>query len=101
MNPSEHHLSRITTQRAVNRQTATPTPATSALRRIASRAWVALHNAALLLRIAALSYVIWDTERYLREVAEDGLIESLSLSAFRAQLEADRVKRAVLRSRLL
>jgi hypothetical protein len=97
VNPSEHHILPSTTLRAVSQQAS----ATSALRRIVGRAWAALHNTGLLLRIAALSYVIWDTERYLREVAEDGLIESLSLSAFKAQLEADRVKRAVLRSRQL
>lgn len=53
-------------------------------------------NAALRMRIAFLSYVIWETETYLQQAASDGLQESLSLREFRTQLATYRVKRAVL-----
>lgn len=43
-----------------------------------------------------LHYTIWETEHYLRDCERDGLVESLSLADFRAQLEAMRVELATL-----
>ena len=41
-------------------------------------------------------YQIWETEHYLRDCERDGLVESLSLTDFRAQLAALRVRLAAL-----
>lgn len=46
-----------------------------------------------------LRYTIWETECYLRACDADGLVDSLSLRDFRAQLEAMRVQLADLQPR--
>jgi hypothetical protein len=46
-----------------------------------------------------LRYTIWETEGYLRACERDGLVDSLSLTDFRAQLEAQRVELAALQPR--
>lgn len=52
-----------------------------------------------LLQRGWLVYTIHETERYLRACERDGLVHSLSLADFRAQLEAQRVQLALLQSR--
>ena len=49
-----------------------------------------------LLRRGWLLYTIHETEAYLRACERDGLVHSLSLRDFRAQLEAQRVQLALL-----
>lgn len=41
-----------------------------------------------------LRWCIWEAEHHLRECAADGLIDSLSLRAFRGQIDEDRVRLA-------
>lgn len=55
-----------------------------------------LSSAWNLLQRAWLHYTIWETEHYLRDCARDGLVSSLSLTDFRAQLCAMRVQLAAL-----
>lgn len=44
-----------------------------------------------------LLLVVWDTRRYLQECASDGLLQSLSLTAFRDQLDRDVARADALR----
>lgn len=52
-----------------------------------------------LLQRGWLRYTIHETECYLRACERDGLVHSLSLTDFRAQLEAQRVELAALQPR--
>jgi hypothetical protein len=52
-----------------------------------------------LLQRGWLRYTIHETEAYLRACERDGLVNSLSLTDFRAQLEAQRVQLADLQPR--
>jgi hypothetical protein len=45
-----------------------------------------------------LRYVIWETEHWLRDCANDGLRDGTNLRLVRAQLEADRVSLALLQA---
>lgn len=56
---------------------------------LASRAWRRL-------RCAWLQLLIWDTERYIDECARHGISDTLSLWEFRRQIEAMRVRLALL-----
>lgn len=67
------------------------------LRRAAAvLAWIAAWplRAAYLLFLLA---VVWDTQRYLAACRKDGLIHSLSLTAFNAQLDDDIARAETLR----
>lgn len=56
---------------------------------LARRAWIAL-------RIALLRWMLAADEAYIRECAEEGLLDSLSLRAWRDQTQATRVRIALL-----
>lgn len=47
-----------------------------------------------------LRWTIWEAESHLRECAADGLIESLSIRAFRGQIDQDRVRLAEVHRRM-
>lgn len=47
-----------------------------------------------------LRWTIWEAESHLRECAADGLIDSLSIRAFRGQIDQDRVRLAEVHRRM-
>ena len=47
-----------------------------------------------------LRWTIWEAETHLRECAKDGLIDSLSIRAFRGQIDQDRVRLAEVHRRM-
>lgn len=57
--------------------------------------WPALAIYAVFLR-----WCIWEAEDHLRACAEDGILEGISLRAFQAQIDADRVRLADVRRRM-
>jgi hypothetical protein len=50
------------------------------------------------LRALFLRYVIWETEHWLRDCENEGFTDGLNLRLIRAQLEADRVRLALLQA---
>ena len=50
------------------------------------------------LRAMFLRYLIWETEHWLRDCENEGLTDGLNLRLIRAELEADRVRLALLQA---
>jgi hypothetical protein len=59
-----------------------------------------VNKAIVCVRLAAIDYQISSTQQYLHECDRDGLIDSLSLRYFRADMDALIVRRAALLRRL-
>jgi hypothetical protein len=54
----------------------------------------------LALKALFLRWCIWEAEDHLRACAEDGILEGVSLRAFRGQIDADRVRLAEVHRRM-